>query len=34
MRDMKKNINGLIIELASIGILTALLFVVNMVAMR
>lgn len=34
MRDMKKNINGLIIELASIAILTALLFVVDLVAMR
>jgi len=34
MQNLKKNIEGLIIELASIGIFTALLFALNMVAMR
>jgi len=34
MQDLKKNISGLIIELASVGLFTALLFALNIVAMR
>ena len=34
MQDLKKNIEGLIIELASVGLFTALLFALNIVAMR